>query len=176
MVDQLSFSSLDYAAKQKRTKPDVFLAEMAVVAWAALKAVIDPHYPKGGRKAAGDRISSSSCCASMRAFACLELGRDAIPDETTILNEEGNLRDRCRHRGEGRVAAAAPCGATLIAVSPSTKCGQQRDPEMSQSKKGNQWYFGMKAHIGVDAESGLVHTDHGQDARREGDGQFDPRG
>jgi IS5 family transposase len=49
--------------------------------------------------------------------------------------------------------------ATLIAASPSTKNREgERDPEMSQSKKGNQWYFGMKAHVGVDAESGLVHT------------------
>ena len=48
---------------------------------------------------------------------------------------------------------------TLIAASPSTKNkAQKRDPEMSQSKKGNQGYFGMKAHIGVDAKSGLVHT------------------
>ena len=49
--------------------------------------------------------------------------------------------------------------ATLIAASPSTKNATgQRDPEMRSSKKGNQWYFGMKAHIGVDARSGLVHT------------------
>ena len=49
--------------------------------------------------------------------------------------------------------------ATLIAASPSTKNKQQkRDPAMRSSKKGNQWYFGMKAHVGVDAKSGLVHT------------------
>jgi IS5 family transposase len=49
--------------------------------------------------------------------------------------------------------------ATLIAAPPSTKSSEQnRDPEITQSKKGNQWYFGMKAHIGVDAESGLVRT------------------
>ena len=49
--------------------------------------------------------------------------------------------------------------ATLIAAPPSTKNkAGQRDPEMHQSKKGKQWYFGMKAHIGVDAQSGLVHT------------------
>ena len=48
---------------------------------------------------------------------------------------------------------------TLIAASPSTKNREQkRDPEMSSSKKGNQWYFGMKAHVGVDAGSGFVHT------------------
>ena len=49
--------------------------------------------------------------------------------------------------------------ATLIAASPSTKNkAERRDPEMTSSKKGNQWYFGMKAHVGVDAKSGLVHT------------------
>ena len=49
--------------------------------------------------------------------------------------------------------------ATLIAASPSTKNkARKRDPDMRSSKKGNQWYFGMKAHIGVDAVSGLVHT------------------
>jgi len=49
--------------------------------------------------------------------------------------------------------------ATLIAAPPSTKNkNRKRDPEMSQSKKGNQWHFGMKAHVGVDAKSGLVHT------------------
>ena len=49
--------------------------------------------------------------------------------------------------------------ATLIAAPPSTKNhAKQRDPEVYQAKKGNQWHFGMKAHIGVDAESGLTHT------------------
>ncbi len=59
--------------------------------------------------------------------------------------------------------------ATLIAAPPSTKNREgKRDPEMTQTKKGNQWYFGMKAHIGVDDQSGLVHTldrDHGQELR-----------
>jgi IS5 family transposase len=49
--------------------------------------------------------------------------------------------------------------ATLIAAAPSTKNKErQRDPDMHQTKKGNQWYFGMKAHIGADDQSGLVHT------------------
>lgn len=52
--------------------------------------------------------------------------------------------------------------ATLIAAPSSTKnTSGERDPQMKQSKKGNQWYFGMKAHIGVDADSGLVHTVRG---------------
>ena len=108
---------------------------------------------------------------SMRAFAGLELGRDAIPDETTILNFRHLLE---RHQFDGGPFAAVSklleargallrggtiVDATLIAASPSTKNGsQKRDPEMRSSKKGNQWYFGMKAHIGVDAKSGLVHT------------------
>ena len=108
---------------------------------------------------------------SMRAFAGLELGRDAIPDETTILNFRHLLE---RHEltkalfeavgGASRRQGCAARGgtimdATLIAASPSTKNKSgKRDPEMGQSKKGNQWYFGMKAHVGVDARSGLVHT------------------
>ena len=107
----------------------------------------------------------------MRAFAGLELGRDAIPDETTILNFRHLLE---RHELTKAVFAAVSklleargallrggtiVDATLIAASPSTKNeAQKRDPEMRSSKKGNQWYFGMKAHIGVDAKSGLVHT------------------
>ena len=55
--------------------------------------------------------------------------------------------------------------ATLIAAPSSTKNStKSRDPEMHQTKKGNQWYFGMKAHIGVDADSGLVHTVRGTSA------------
>ena len=58
--------------------------------------------------------------------------------------------------------AGAVVDATLIAAPSSTKnASGERDPEMKDSKKGNQWYFGMKAHIGMDADSGLVHTVHG---------------
>jgi IS5 family transposase len=108
---------------------------------------------------------------SMRAFAGLELGRDAIPDETTILNfrhlleahdltmaifeaVSAHLEDKGALLRGGTIM-----DATLIAASPSTKnTDRKRDPDMSQSKKGNQWTFGMKVHIGVDARSGLTHT------------------
>ena len=108
---------------------------------------------------------------SMRNFAGLDLAHDAIPDETTILNfrhlleahnlaealfdaVSGYLQDRSLLMRGGTIM-----DATLIAAAPSTKNkARKRDPQMSQTKKGNQWYFGMKAHIGVDAESGLVHT------------------
>ena len=195
MDDQLSFSSLDFAAKKKRTKRDVFLAEMAaVVPWGTLEALIEPHYPKlgpqGGRRPFPLSTMLRIYCLqqwynlsdpgaeealydiqSMRVFAGIELGRDAIPDETTILNFRHLLE---RHELTKAIFAAVAehlaakgellrggtiVDATLIAASPSTKNKEQRrDPAMSSSKKGNQWYFGMKAHIGVDAESGLVHT------------------
>ena len=195
MTDQLSFASLDFAGKKKRTKRDVFLAEMAaIVPWAALEAVIDPFYPKlgpqGGRRPFPLGVMLRIYCLqqwyslsdpgaeealydiqSMRTFAGLELGRDAIPDETTILNfrhllERHDLTKAvfaavCEHlaaKGE-LLRGGTIVDATLIAASPSTKNKEgRRDPEMRSSKKGNQWYFGMKAHIGVDAESGLVHT------------------
>jgi IS5 family transposase len=195
MMDQLSFASLDFAGKKKRTKRDVFLAEMAaIVPWGKLEALIAPHYPKvgpqGGRRPFPLGVMLRIYCLqqwynlsdpdaeealydiqSMRAFAGLELGRDAIPDETTILNFRHLLE---RHEltkaiFEGVAEHLAAKGellrggtivdATLIAASPSTKNKDQaRDPEMTQSRKGNQWYFGMKAHVGVDARSGLVHT------------------
>ena len=194
-MDQLSFASLDYATKKKRTKREAFLAEMAaVVPWAKLEAVIEPHYPKsgpqGGRLPFPLPVMLRIYCLqqwyglsdpgaeealydihSMRAFAGLELGRDAIPDETTILNFRHLLE---RHDLTKAIFAAVAehleargamlrggtiVDATLIAASPSTKNKQQkRDPAMRSSKKGNQWYFGMKAHVGVDAKSGLVHT------------------
>ena len=195
MTGQMSFASLDFAAKKKRTKRDVFLAEMAaVVPWGMLEALIEPRYPKmgpqGGRRPFPLPVMLRIYCLqqwytlsdpgaeealydiqSMRAFCGLELGRDAIPDETTILNFRHLLE---RHELTKAIFAAVSehlaakgellrggtiVDATLIAASPSTKNKEgRRAPEMSQSKKGNQWYFGMKAHVGVDAESGLVHT------------------
>jgi IS5 family transposase len=106
-----------------------------------------------------------------REFAALDNWNVRLPDESTIL--------RFRHLLEKHELAAQTLDAvnavlsskglllkagtvvdtTLIAASRSTKnASGEHDPEMSSTKKGNQWYFGMKAHIGVDAESGLVHT------------------
>src|ERR1700744_4369379 len=106
-----------------------------------------------------------------REFAGLDEGMTRLPDESTIL--------RFRHLLETHGLAAqmltlvneilsekglmlkagSAVDATLISAPSSTKNGSgKRDPEMHQTKKGNQWYFGMKAHVDVDAESGLVHT------------------
>jgi len=107
----------------------------------------------------------------LRRFARLDAGTSRMPDETTILNfrhllEAHRLAESLfqevvsllTERGlilrEGTIV-----DATLIAAPPSTKNeGRKRDPEMTSSKKGNQWHFGMKAHIGVDSKEGIVHS------------------
>jgi len=94
-----------------------------------------------------------------------------LPDETTILNfrhllERNNLAERLLAEVNAMLGEqglllrhGTIMDATIIAAPSSTKNSTgTRDPEMHQIKKGNQWHFGMKAHIGVDAESGLVHT------------------
>lgn len=106
-----------------------------------------------------------------REFAYLDAGATRLPDESTILRfrhllEENNLSLQLLATINATLAtkglmlkAGTVVDATLIAAPSSTKNNSgERDPEMHQTKKGNQWYFGMKAHIGVDAESGLVHT------------------
>jgi transposase, IS5 family len=107
--------------------------------------------------------------ASMRAFAGIDLGQ--IPDETTILNFRRRIEDKeltpvilervnqhLKRQGL-MLQQGSMIDATIIHAPSSTKNESgQRDPDRSQTKKGNQWYFGMKAHIGVDTDSGLVHT------------------
>jgi len=107
----------------------------------------------------------------LRQFGGISLDFEGVPDETTILKFRHLLEKHelskalfdemtsvLTERGlllrQGTIV-----DATLIAAPPSTKNRtKSRDPEMKQTKKGNQWYFGMKAHIGVDAASGCVHS------------------
>ena len=106
---------------------------------------------------------------TLRRFAKFG-GRDAIPDETTILNfrwllETHELSRKILERVNAHLSrkglslrSGTIVDATIIAAPSSTKHRDgERDPEMHQTKKGNQWHFGMKAHIGVDEDSGLVH-------------------
>lgn len=106
-----------------------------------------------------------------REFAGLDMGEDNLPDESTILRfrhllERHNLSLQILATVNATLSAkglllksGTVVDATLIAAPSSTKNSSgERDPEMHQTKKGNQWHFGMKAHIGVDADSGLVHT------------------
>ena len=108
---------------------------------------------------------------AMRDFVGIDLSIESVPDATTLLRfrhllerhsltqrifEEINasLAERGLFMREGTIV-----DATIIAAAPSTKNkAKQRDPAMKQTRKGNQWYFGMKAHIGVDAATGLTHS------------------
>jgi transposase, IS5 family len=195
-MKQTSFASLEYAGKKRKTRREVFLAEMdRVVPWQRLIALIEPHYPCSGRvgrppigvprmlrmyflqqwysmsdEALEDALYDSQ---AMREFVGIDLAREQVPDATTLLKfrrlleqheltkaifEEVNalLAKRGLLMREGTLV-----DATIIAAPSSTKNQEkQRDPEMHQTRKGDQWYFGMKAHIGADAESGLVHSVH----------------
>jgi len=108
---------------------------------------------------------------AMRRFVGIDLGREPAPDETTIckfrhLLERHNLGERlfaliAEYLQENglKVATGTIVDATIISAPSSTKNkNRQRDPEMHQTKKGNQWYFGMKAHIGVDSRTRLIYS------------------
>ena len=193
-MKQTTFASLAFEQKKKPTRRELFLAEMeAVVPWSALLAVIEPHYPKAGRRgrqpmpletmlriyfmqqwyALSDPAMEDALyeIESMRRFARLELSDDALPDETTILKfrhllERHGLTSAMMNVINETLEArglllkgGTMVDATIIHAAPSTKNREkQRDPEMHQTKKGNQWYFGMKIHVGADANSGLAHT------------------
>lgn len=108
---------------------------------------------------------------SMREFAGIDLGLESVPDETTVcrfrhLLERHDLGKRLfeevgRHlQANGmKVSGGTIVDATIIAAPSSTKnANGERDPEMRQTRKGNQWYFGMKGHIGVDSKTKLIHS------------------
>ena len=115
-----------------------------------------------------DAITDSQ---ALRGFVRIDLSREAVPDATTLLQFRHLLEEKELSQGVFAAINAALTAkglmmregtiadATILAAPPSLKNeAKARDPEMHQTKKGNQWHFGMKAHIGVDAESGLVHT------------------
>lgn len=108
---------------------------------------------------------------AIRRFVGIDLGRESAPHATTLLKfrrllEDKQLTETIFTTINAHLAAkglflrrGTVVDATIIEAPPSTKNDKgERDPEMHQTKKGNAWHFGMKAHIGVDAESGLVHT------------------
>ena len=108
---------------------------------------------------------------AIRRFVGIDLSRESAPDATTLLKfrrllETHQLTESIFNAINAHLAEkglllreGTIVDATLIAAPPSTKNREgKRDAEMHQTKKGQQWYFGMKAHIGVDAHSGLVHT------------------
>lgn len=191
---QSTFSGAGFEPFRKPTRRERFLTEMdRIVPWKALLKSVKPHYPEysgAGRPAIGlDRMLRIHFLQhwfnlsdpgveealyeshSMRRFAGIDLGREPVPDETTIcrfrhLLEQHDLGTHifaviAKHLQKAgiKVGTGTIVDATIIAAPSSTKNkAKARDPEMHQTKKGNQWYFGMKAHIGVDSKSGLIHS------------------
>jgi len=107
----------------------------------------------------------------MRQFVGIDLGQEPAPDETTVckfrhLLEEHGLGEKILgtvnlhlQAGGVRITTGTIVDATILHAPASSKNReQQRDPEMHQTKKGNQWYFGMKAHVGVDSKTKIIHT------------------
>ena len=178
---------------RRPTRRDEFLATMdRIVPWAELCEVIEPHYPKAGngRPPIGlermlhmyfvqhwFNLADVACeealldSVALRRFVGIDLGRERVPDGTTLLkfrrllekHELGAalfarvgqmLQDQGMKVGTGTIV-----DATIISAPLSTKNAEgERDPEMHQTRKGQQWYFGMKLHIGVDTKTGLAHS------------------
>jgi len=191
---QMTLSMAKGFEKHNRaTRKAEFLARMeSLIPWAEFCALIEPHYPKAGngRPPVGlERMLRMYCVANwfnladeacedalydvpvFREFCRFDLGRERIPDATTLLN----FRHLLEAHGLGaamfakigelllangmRLSGGTIVDATLIAAPPSTKNQEKsRDSEMHQTKKGNEWHFGMKLHIGADSATGLVHS------------------
>ncbi len=192
-MKQLSFASLTYQNKKIITKKEKFLNEMnATVPWKRLLELIKPYYPNKvkGRKAMpmetmlriyflqhwynlSDPGAEEALydIESMRRFSQLELGNDAIPDETTILNfrrliETHELAPLIFEDINAYLIEQGICvsqgsmvDATIIQAPTSTKNEKkQRDPEMKSTRKNNNFHFGMKVHIGTDVNSNSIHS------------------
>lgn len=178
---------------RKPTRRETFLAEMeTLVPWSQLCALIEPHYPKAGNGrpplglhrmlrihllqhwfnladlAMEEALYDS---AALRRFVGIDLGREPVPDATSLLRFRHLLEEhelgaaiftevgRLLQAKGLKLSAGTIVDATIISAPSSTKNQEQaRDPEMKQTRKGNQWHFGMKVHVGADAKSGLVHS------------------
>ena len=190
---QLTLATAGFERFAKSTRRAAFLGEMdRVVPWPALCELIEPVYPKNGngRPPVGlermlriyflqvwFNLSDPGVeealyeSVSMQRFAGIDLGREPVPDETTVckfrhLLEKHDLGrqifERVHEHLEAcglKVNAGTIVDATIISAPGSTKnATRSRDPEMHQTKKGNQWYFGMKAHFGVDSRTKVIHA------------------
>ena len=177
----------------KTTKRAAFLARMeSLVPWTEFCVLIEPYYPKAGngRPPVGlERMlrmyfianwfnMADEACEDalhdipvLREFCQIDLGRERVPDATTLLGfrhllEKHDLGSamfakvgELLLRNGMKLSGGTIVDATIIAAPSSTKNqGKARDIEMHQTKKGNEWHFGMKLHIGVDSRSGLIHS------------------
>jgi IS5 family transposase len=189
----LSMAGFDRFAKP--TRRELFLCEMEkIVPWSELCGVVEPFYPKRGSGAGrppvglerllriyflqqwfnlSDPAAEEALYDSlaMRRFVGIDLGREPVPDETTLCKfrhlleaqQLGKALFEQVHRhleAKGiQISRGTIVDATLINAPSSTKnAAKSRDPDMHQTRKGQQWYFGMKAHVGVDTEHKVIHS------------------
>ena len=192
-MKQMTLASSGFERYAKPTRRAAFLAEMdRVVPWRDVCGLIEPFYPKAGNGRPPKPLEQMLRIyflqqwfdlsdpgveealydsLAMRSFVGLDLGREPVPDETTILNfrhlleahELGRKLFEEVHvhleRQGIKVAKGTIVDATIINAPSSTKnASGKRDPDMHQAKKGNQWYFGMKAHVGVDSKTKVIHS------------------
>lgn len=193
-MKQRSFALDGFEKYRKKTRKEIFLEEMdQIIPWKELTEAIESHYPKpggAGRRPVGlermlriqflqhwfelsdpevEEILYDS--RAMRSFVGIDLGKEPVPDETTILNfrhlmERHNLADELFGlvnvylAGNGmKVSRGTIVDASINNAPTSTRNkDKKRDPDMHQPRKGNQWYFGMKTHIGVDSKTRLIHS------------------
>jgi IS5 family transposase len=192
-MNSLSFASLAYDNKKKKTRRERFLQEMdKIIPWKHLIEIIERYYPKAGNgrqpmplermlriyfmqqwyglsdPAMEDALYDIE---SIRRFARVDIAADVVPDETTILHfrhllEKHELTKKIFEKTQRYLTEkglllreGTIVDATIINAPSSTKNRDNaRDKEMKQTKKGNQWYFGMKAHVGTDSNTGLTHS------------------
>ena len=193
-MKQMTFSAAKgFEVHGRATRKAEFLARMeALVPWDAFCALIEPHYPKAGNGrpprgmermlrmyliANWFNLADEACedalydVPAFRDFCRIDLGRESVPDATTLLKFRHLLEEHqigaalfakigeLLQANGMKLSGGTIVDATLIAAPPSTKnAAGERDPEMHQSKKGNEWHFGMKLHIGVDSQTGLIHS------------------
>jgi transposase, IS5 family len=191
---QPSLSASGFEKYRKKTRKQQFLEEMEVIIpWQELAAAIEPYYPKpegAGRRPVGiermlrihllqhwfnlsDPAAEEALYDSqaLRDFVGIDLGREPVPDETTIgkfrhLMERQHLGDELfqlindyLQENGMKISRGTIVDASIIQAPSSTKNrDKKRDPEMGSTQKRGQWFFGMKAHIGVDSRSKLIHS------------------
>lgn len=192
-MKQSTLAASGFDVHRKATRKAEFLARMdRLVPWAEFCKVIEPFYPKAGNGrppiglermlrmyfvAHWFNLADEACedalydLPAFREFCRIDLGRERVPDATSLLNFRHLLEahdlgvalfakvGELLQQNGLKLSGGTIVDATIIAAPSSTKNADgQRDPEMHQTKKGNQWHFGMKVHIGVDSKSGLVHS------------------
>ena len=193
-MQQQTLAGAGFEKYRKKTRKEQFLEDMEqIIPWKELTAAIEPYYPKpegAGRRPVGlermlrihflqhwfdlsDPGAEEALYDSraMRNFVGIDLGREPVPDETTIckfrhLMEKRNLGDELfrivnvyLEENGMKISRGTIVDATIISAPSSTKNkDKKRDPEMHQTRKGNQWYFGMKAHVGVDSKTKMIHS------------------